>query len=113
MGFGRDWLLCRSKRGLGTLRNLAAIVAGEATRLEWRLERLGEAVKRRLGGQAAFVEGFVLASLVACVGPLAVLGAFADGLYGPQPPSRSLLPSAGMGGGHMPMSSSKGRLCRR
>jgi uncharacterized membrane protein YqgA involved in biofilm formation len=28
------------------------------------------------------VEGFVLASLVACVGPLAVLGAFADGLRG-------------------------------
>jgi uncharacterized membrane protein YqgA involved in biofilm formation len=79
-------------RGLGTLRNLAAIVAGEATRLEWRLERLGEAVKRRLGGQAAFVEGFVLASLVACVGPLAVLAALADGLHGPPPPSRSLLP---------------------
>jgi hypothetical protein len=52
-------------------------LAGEAVRLEGRLERLGEAVKRRLGGQAAFVEGFVLASLVACVGPLAVLGAFA------------------------------------
>ena len=38
-------------RGLGTLLNLAAIAAG-----------------------------FVLASLVACVGPLAVLGAFATGL---------------------------------
>lgn len=65
-------------RGLGTLLN----VAGEAVELEGRLERLGEAVKRRLGGRAHFVEGFVLASLVACVGPLAVLGAFADGLRG-------------------------------
>jgi uncharacterized membrane protein YqgA involved in biofilm formation len=65
---------------LGAL--LAGGLAGEAVRLEGRLERLGEAVKRRLGGQAAFVEGFVLASLVACVGPLAVLGAFADGLRG-------------------------------
>lgn len=27
--------------------------------LEGRLERLGEALKRRLGGQASFVEGFV------------------------------------------------------
>ena len=65
---------------------LAALLAegltGEAVRLEERLEGLGEAVKRRLGGQARFVEGFVLASLVACVGPLAVLGAFADGLHG-------------------------------
>jgi uncharacterized membrane protein YqgA involved in biofilm formation len=42
------------------------------------MERLGEAVKRRVGGQARFVEGLVLASLVACVGPLAVLGAFAS-----------------------------------
>jgi uncharacterized protein len=65
---------------LGAL--LAGGLAGEAVRLEGHLERLGEAVKRRLGGQAAFVEGFVLASLVACVGPLAVLGAFADGLRG-------------------------------
>jgi uncharacterized membrane protein YqgA involved in biofilm formation len=65
---------------LGAL--LAGGLAGEAAGLEGRLERLGEAVKRRLGGQARFVEGFVLASLVACVGPLAVLGAFADGLHG-------------------------------
>ena len=65
---------------LGAL--LAGGLAGEAAGLEGRLERLGEAVKRRVGGQARFVEGFVLASLVACVGPLAVLGAFADGLRG-------------------------------
>ena len=65
---------------LGAL--LAGGLTGEAVRLEERLEGLGEAVKRRLGGQARFVEGFVLASLVACVGPLAVLGAFADGLHG-------------------------------
>jgi uncharacterized protein len=65
---------------LGAL--LAGGLTGEAVELEGRLERLGEAVKRRLGGQGRFVEGFVLASLVACVGPLAVLGAFADGLRG-------------------------------
>jgi uncharacterized membrane protein YqgA involved in biofilm formation len=65
---------------LGAL--LAGGLAGEAADLEGRLERLGDVVKRRLGGQAHFVEGFVLASLVACVGPLAVLGAFADGLRG-------------------------------
>jgi uncharacterized membrane protein YqgA involved in biofilm formation len=65
---------------LGAL--LVGGLVGEAVGLEGRLERLGETVKRRVGGQARFVEGFVLASLVACVGPLAVLGAFADGLRG-------------------------------
>jgi uncharacterized protein len=67
---------------LGALQVLGALLTGEAVRLEERLEGLGEAVKRRLGGQARFVEGFVLASLVACVGPLAALGAFGDGLHG-------------------------------
>lgn len=61
---------------LGAL--LAGGLIGEAAGLEGRLERLGEAVKRRLSGQASFV----LASPVACVRPLAVLGAFADGLHG-------------------------------
>ena len=43
---------------LGAL--LGGGLAGEAVRLEGRLERLGEAVKGRVGGgQAAFVEGFV------------------------------------------------------
>jgi uncharacterized protein len=65
---------------LGAL--LAGGLAGEAADLEGRLERLGDVVKRRLGGQTHFVEGLMLASLVACVGPLAVLGAFADGLRG-------------------------------
>ena len=65
---------------LGAL--LAGGLCGEVVQVEGRLERVGEAIKERLGGQATFVEGFVLASLVACVGPLAVLGAFADGLQG-------------------------------
>jgi uncharacterized protein len=65
---------------LGAL--LAGGLCGEAVQVEGRLERVGEAIRDRLGGRATFVEGFVLASLVACVGPLAVLGAFADGLHG-------------------------------
>jgi uncharacterized membrane protein YqgA involved in biofilm formation len=62
---------------------------GEFARLESRLEGAGERLKRRFGvedetlpgaSSSPFVEGFVLASTVFCVGPLTVLGALEDGL---------------------------------
>lgn len=70
---------------------LAAVVIGgvigSALRLERRLEGAGAWLRRRLvrgdGGDAGthrFVEGFVTASLVFCVGPLAILGSLSDGL---------------------------------
>ncbi|HEY8458002.1 MAG TPA: DUF554 domain-containing protein [Actinopolymorphaceae bacterium] len=61
-------------------------VAGSLLRFETRLEDLGHALQRRLAASAAsaerrrFVEGFVTASLVFCVGPLTVLGSLSDGL---------------------------------
>jgi uncharacterized membrane protein YqgA involved in biofilm formation len=61
-------------------------VIGSLLGLEERLERVGGAVQRRFGGSGAgvererFIEGFVLASLVFCVGPLTVLGSLSDGL---------------------------------
>lgn len=59
-------------------------IAGSLLRVEQHLEGFGEVLRRRLvregGGSSRFVEGFVVASLVFCVGPLAVLGAFQDGL---------------------------------
>lgn len=59
-------------------------IAGSLLRVEQRLEEFGEVLRRRLvrdsGGPSRFVEGFVVASLVFCVGPLAVLGSFQDGL---------------------------------
>lgn len=59
-------------------------IAGSLLRVEQRLEEFGELLRRRLvrgeGGSSRFVEGFVVASLVFCVGPLAVLGSFQDGL---------------------------------
>lgn len=51
---------------LGAL--LAGGLAGEAVRLEGRLERLGEAVKRRLGGQAAFLDGFAMLAFASTLG---------------------------------------------
>ncbi len=58
-------------------------VLGELLRIERGLDRAGDALKARFGrGQARFTEGFVVASLVFCVGPLTILGAIQDGLTG-------------------------------
>ena len=68
---------------------LVAIVigglAGELLVIEERLEGLGEVIRRGLGagrdGPSTFVEAFVTASLVFCVGPLTILGSIQDGLH--------------------------------
>jgi uncharacterized membrane protein YqgA involved in biofilm formation len=68
-------------------------VIGELLRLEERLENVGDRLRRRLGvaepetgadasraEHSRFVEGFVVASTVFCVGPLTLLGGVEDGL---------------------------------
>jgi uncharacterized protein len=69
---------------LGSL--LVGALLGEALRLEERLERFGGWLQARLardkGGASRFVEAFVTASLVFCVGPLTIQGAIEDGLTG-------------------------------
>lgn len=60
---------------------------GEALRLEDRLAGLGRRLQARVAnparpGHSTVAEGFVTASLLFCVGPLAVLGAIQDGLTG-------------------------------
>ena len=75
-------------------------IVGSLLRIEARLEGVGESIRRRLGDgrtdvevegslsdpnpevapRSTFVEGFVTASLVFCVGPLAILGSLSDGL---------------------------------
>ncbi len=58
--------------------------AGEALDIESWLERVGEklrsAVKSK--GDGHFVEGFVSASLIVCVGAMAIVGSIQDGLTG-------------------------------
>lgn len=61
---------------------------GEALRITERLEALGRAIRRRFDRSgdeedSRFVEGFVAASLLFCVGPLTILGSIRDGLGGP------------------------------
>jgi uncharacterized membrane protein YqgA involved in biofilm formation len=55
---------------------------GEWWRIEDGLEGLGEWLNRRLRGQGRFTEGFVAASLLFCVGPLALVGSIQNGLAG-------------------------------
>ena len=58
-------------------------IVGEAVGIERRLQRLGDAIQRRLGGEGSTVsEAFFTASLLFCVGPLAVVGSIQDGLTG-------------------------------
>ncbi|MGH2684201.1 MAG: DUF554 domain-containing protein [Actinomycetota bacterium] len=58
-------------------------VIGELLGIERGLDRAGNALRARFGrGQARFTEGFVVASLVFCVGPLTILGSIQDGLRG-------------------------------
>jgi uncharacterized membrane protein YqgA involved in biofilm formation len=91
---------------------LAGAVLGEVLNIEGGLTRLGEALQRRLTGhevpievsapeaggpvphRAHFAEGFVVASLVFCVGPLTLVGSIQDGLGDPE----MLLVKAGLDG---------------
>ncbi len=59
-------------------------ITGSLLRIEDRLEGLGAAIRRRVphagGDRERFVEGFVAASILFCVGPLTILGTLDDGL---------------------------------
>ncbi|MGC4001254.1 MAG: DUF554 domain-containing protein [Anaeromyxobacter sp.] len=55
-------------------------VVGELMGLEEKLAGLGEAVRKRVGGGGRFTEGFVTASLLFCIGPMAIVGSIQNGL---------------------------------
>ncbi len=69
---------------LGSL--LIGGIIGSLLRIEYRLESVGGWLQRRLArdtdsaGRRRFVEGFVAASMLFCIGPLTVLGSLSDGL---------------------------------
>lgn len=58
---------------------------GAAVNIEGRLDSLGKAIERRVspsGGEGSIAKGFVTASLVFCVGAMAIVGAMDSGLRG-------------------------------
>jgi len=56
-------------------------VVGELMQLEKRLNDFGESLKDKFGGEDdLFVQGFVQASLIYCVGAMAIMGSIQDGL---------------------------------
>ena len=65
---------------LGSL--LIGGLIGSILRIESRLEAWGERLKKRFdrNGNSPFVEGFVTASLIFVIGPLAILGSISDGM---------------------------------
>lgn len=76
---------------------IVGAAVGEAVRIEERVEAVGERVRRRFERDtedSRFVEGFVAASLLFCVGPLTILGSIRDGLGGPDHAQLLLVKSA-------------------
>lgn len=66
---------------------LIGAVIGELLRIEGGLKALGERLQRRFageGGDSRFGEGFIVASLVFCIGPLTIIGSIEDGLGDPE-----------------------------
>ena len=62
---------------------VAGTLLGEALRIEDRLEGIGDVLRRRLlrqGGSSRFVEGFVNASVLFCVGAMAINGSMEAGM---------------------------------
>ena len=62
---------------------VAGTLLGEALRIEDRLEGIGDVLRRRLlrqGGSNRFVEGFVNATVLFCVGAMAINGSMEAGM---------------------------------
>src|SRR5512133_1077050 len=57
-------------------------VIGELLQIEARLESFGVWLQGRFVGAGNIAEGFVAASLLYCVGAMAIMGALQDGLHG-------------------------------
>lgn len=90
-GLGLMTMLIGLQMALGT-KNLMVVlgailiggVLGEVLRIHDSLERFGAFLQNSLhkSGDPLFAEGFVTASLVFCIGPMAILGSIQDGMTG-------------------------------
>jgi uncharacterized membrane protein YqgA involved in biofilm formation len=84
--WGRSFLSAVPK-GWTTLGTLAALIVGGVIgyllRIEGRLENFGVLIKSKFGAhdRGSFLEGFMAASLLFAIGPLAILGSISDGMH--------------------------------
>ena len=67
---------------LALLVMVAGGLLGEWWQIEKRLAVLGDWLKVRVRGGGRFTEGFVAASLLFCIGPMAIVGSLNNGLTG-------------------------------
>ena len=91
VGVGLVTLVVGTKLAIGTENPLVLLLAlliggglGTWLGIEERLGHLGEASERLFpaGMKGTIPQGFVAATLLFCVGPMAVLGSIRDGVYG-------------------------------
>lgn len=86
IGFGMASSFSKAQGGVidGVILGLLALVLGgllgEVMGLEARLTLVGDWLKKRFKGQGNFTEGFVTASLLYCIGPMALIGSLNNGL---------------------------------
>jgi uncharacterized membrane protein YqgA involved in biofilm formation len=91
IGVGLVTLVLGTQLAIGTENALVLLLAlliggglGTWLRIEHRLARLGEMSERWFPAavRGAIPQGFVAATLLFCVGPMAILGSIRDGVYG-------------------------------
>ncbi|NBU36875.1 MAG: DUF554 domain-containing protein [Actinobacteria bacterium] len=78
---GVDYVLQSHNLVFPLVGSVIGAVIGELVRIEEGLERLGGWLKRKFtreGSDSRFVQGFVTASLLFCIGPMTILGAIED-----------------------------------
>jgi len=62
------------------LGSLLGTLIGEAAKLQEKIERGSELVKKKVGGGSTFSEGLLTAFITFCVGPMTVVGSILDGM---------------------------------
>lgn len=67
---------------LGLLALVIGGLLGEWWQIEARLTVVGDWLKHHFKGQGKFTDGFVAASLLFCIGPMALIGSLNNGLLG-------------------------------